>query len=68
MTVKSEVLDLTSNGHRVTFHNVTDQVKNLLKTVVSKTVFVWFNHHTQLVRSYLRNSPMIVISMATNIC
>lgn len=31
MTVKSEVLDLTSNGHRVTFHNVTDHVKQFVK-------------------------------------
>lgn len=50
MTVKSEVLDLTSNGHRVTFHNVTDQVKQFVKASGVQMAFVSFNRHIQLVR------------------
>ena len=34
MIVKSEVLDLTSNGRRVSFHNITDNVKKFVDSSV----------------------------------
>ncbi len=66
MTTYTEQLVLTSNGQRVTYHNITEQVKEMVAKSGIKMAFVLFSRHILLVQLFLRNSCTIWILMGMN--
>lgn len=66
MTTYTEQLVLTSNGQRVTYHNITEQVKEMVTKSGIKMAFVLFSRHILLVQLFLRNSCTIWILMGMN--
>lgn len=61
MITYTEQLVLTSNGQRVTYHNITEQVKE----IVAKS---GIKNGICLVQLFLRNSCTIWILMGMNFC